>query len=152
LQRTCWHVLRGRCPAGENVPLQPVIQEGRCKRWWQSTTRSCQKCRCCTSAISIHRVCVCVRRRKALLALSCLTRHNDAAMDAFRAEGALNLLLSVAQDSADPRQRRCGNCSLAHVPCSNPPRLPNFLLPMSSALTPDLSTCCCALNYRPSAI
>ncbi|KAK9904287.1 hypothetical protein WJX75_008419 [Coccomyxa subellipsoidea] len=45
-------------------------------------------------------------RRKALLALSCLTRHNDAAMDAFRAEGALNLLLSVAQDSADPRQRR----------------------------------------------
>lgn len=47
-------------------------------------------------------------RRKALLALSCLTRHNDAAMDAFRAEGALDLLLSAARDSADPRQRRCG--------------------------------------------
>lgn len=23
--------LRGRCPAGENVPLQPVDREGRCK-------------------------------------------------------------------------------------------------------------------------
>ena len=121
-------------------------------RWWQSTTRSCQKCRCCTrSVISIHRVCVCVRRRKALLALSCLTRHNDAAMDAFRAEGALDLLVSAARDSADPRQRRCGNCSFGHEPCSTSPQSPKFAA-LSSALTPDLRTCCCALNNRPSAI
>ncbi|BDA45863.1 probable Hsp70 nucleotide exchange factor FES1 at N-terminal half [Coccomyxa sp. Obi] len=45
-------------------------------------------------------------RRKALLALSCLTRHNDEAMDAFRAEGAVDLLLMAARDSSDPRQQR----------------------------------------------
>lgn len=46
-------------------------------------------------------------RRKALLALSCLTRHHDAAMDAFRAQGGLSLLLRASANSVDPRQRRC---------------------------------------------
>ena len=46
-------------------------------------------------------------RRKALLALSCLTRHYDPAMDAFRNQGGLQLLLKTAADASDPRQQRC---------------------------------------------
>jgi hypothetical protein len=45
-------------------------------------------------------------RRKALLALSCLTRHSDPAMEAFRASGGLELLLRAAKDE-DARQQRC---------------------------------------------
>jgi hypothetical protein len=49
-----------------------------------------------------------LRRRKALLALSCLVRHCDAALDAFCAEGGLARLVSAAAADADPRQQRCG--------------------------------------------
>lgn len=45
-------------------------------------------------------------RRKALLALSCLTRHSDPAMDAFREQGGFQLLLKTAVDTSDPRQQR----------------------------------------------
>ena len=49
---------------------------------------------------------VCLFRRKALLALSCLMRHCDAALDAFRGEGGLARLVSTAAEP-DPRQQRC---------------------------------------------
>ena len=50
-----------------------------------------------------------LRRRKALLALSCLTRHFDPAMDTLREQGGLQLLLRTAADSSDPRQQRCSS-------------------------------------------
>ena len=54
-------------------------------------------------------------RRKALLALSCLTRHCDPAMDAFREQGGLQLLLKTAADASDPRQQRCPSRLLFHM-------------------------------------
>ena len=45
-------------------------------------------------------------RRKALLALSCLTRHSDPAMSAFREQNGLQLLLRTAADASDARQQR----------------------------------------------
>ena len=45
-------------------------------------------------------------RRKALLALSCLTRHCDPAMGAFRDQDGLQLLLRTAADASDARQQR----------------------------------------------
>ena len=53
-----------------------------------------------------------LRRRKALLALSCLARNHGPALDAFRAEGGLRSLVSSASDDADPRQQRCAAAKL----------------------------------------
>ena len=54
-------------------------------------------------------------RRKAMLALSCLTRHSDPAMGAFRDQDGLQLLLRTAADVSDPRQQRYF-CMHAAVP------------------------------------